>query len=315
MGSIRLELLEQFGTGKEAREQRKEFLKTHGGIKGLRELRTKEGSSGLNQKISSFKSNNKGRPGQKENKPDSPKDPQIKDDTKPNPDKEWGKKDEDKLSKLKEDSKEFKKFEAKNKEDAIKEINEAFDKKDLAKLRGIVDKSLNGQKLSPQEKLTAFGLADKEGLVLSGKADKEGVFGLYRVKDTKNPFAKITIDEKGEFKYETINDKSKEKESLQSKNLKTLEDVRNNSEVYKKFEPKSKAEALNAMEKVVFSGRVLDWNNNLKKLNGQLVVSFFDKPMNNATLGQNISSLKMVNNYPMSKLEILLVLVKLEILK
>ena len=50
---------------------------------------------------------------------------------------------------------------------------------------------------------------------------------------------------------------------------------------------------LNAMEKVVFSGRVLDWNNNLKKLNGQLVVSFFDKPMNNATLGQNISSPKI----------------------
>jgi hypothetical protein len=120
---------------------------------------------------------------------------------------------------------------------------------------------LNGQKLSPQEKLTAFGLADKEGLVLSGKADKEGVFGLYRVKDTKNPFAKITIDEKGEFKYESINDKSKEKESLQSKNLKTLEDVRNNSEVYKKFEPKSKAEALNAMEKAMES-------NNLPELRG-----------------------------------------------
>ena len=43
-----------------------------------------------------------------EKKPDSPKDPQIKDDTKPNADKEWGKKDEEKLSKLKEDSKEFK---------------------------------------------------------------------------------------------------------------------------------------------------------------------------------------------------------------
>ena len=52
-------------------------------------------------------------------------------------------------------------------------------------------------------------------------------------------------------------------------------------------------DTLNAMEKVVFSGRVLDWNNNLKKLNGQLVVSFFDKPMNNATLGQNISSPKI----------------------
>lgn len=242
---VRLQLAREFGIGSNSEKQK--FLEENGGYKGLRNT----SFATVENKLKSYK-DSLDRPGQTpQKKPDSKKDPEIKDDTKSNADKEWGKKDEDKLSKLKEDSKEFKKFEAKNKEDAIKEINEAFDKKDLTKLRGIVDKSLDGQKLSPQEKLTAFGLNNKDELVLSGKADKDGVFGLYRAKDTKNPFAKITIDKNGDFKYENIDDKTKKNQL--SKNIRTLEEVRNNPEVYKKFEPKSKAETLKLMNETIAS--------------------------------------------------------------
>lgn len=283
---IRRELIQEFGTGKEAREQRKEFLKAHDGIRGLREIRDKEGSTGLKQKIGSFKTKNQGRPGQKpenkpdaQNKPDSLKNPlDKKEDLKPDANKEWVKKDDERLSKLKEDPKQFKEFEARTKTDGIKEINETFDKKDLAKLRGIVDKALDGQKLSPQERLAALGFADKEQLVLAGKADKDGIFALYKAKDTKNPFAKITIGERGDFKYENIDDKTKEKENPLSKNIRTLEEVRNNPEVYKKFEGKSKAETIKAMEAAMQS-------NNLPELRGMM-----DSALSQTKVGKQSSS-------------------------
>ncbi len=248
MGTIRRELIQEFGTGKEAREKRSEFVKANGGFKGLRKIRTLEGAGGLNKKISSFKSGNQGRPGQKpDSQPDSPKNPGVKDGTKPEADKEWDKKSDEKstkeLSKLKEDPKQYKKFEADNQTDAIKEVNDAKNNKDIAKLRGIVDKALAGQKSSPQEKLAALGLAKKEDLVLSGNANEKGEFGLYRAKDPKNAFAKITINEKGEFKYESLD--SKNAYLVKQKELsKMLSDIRENPDLFQGFEAKSKEDGI-----------------------------------------------------------------------
>jgi hypothetical protein len=217
---LRLGLAMEFGIGPKARAEKQEFLKENGGIQGLKKAfreggGLKGGGEALKQKVNAFRLN-KGRPGQNNHLTPNEKgsSPQTKDATKPDANKEWDKKDTDKLDKLKSDPKHFKPFEAENKEDAIKEVNDARSNKDIAKLRGIIDKALSGEKLTTQEKLAAFGLGDKGELVVSGNANAKGEFGLYKSKDTKNPFAKISIGDKGEFKYESLAAKPKAAETV-----------------------------------------------------------------------------------------------------
>lgn len=256
---FRLGLAMEFGIGPKARAEKQAFLKANGGIKGLKKAfreggGLKGGGEALKQKVNAFRLN-KGRPGQNNHLTPNKKgdEPKAKDTSKPDANKEWDKKDTDKLDKLKSDTKHFKPFEAKNKEDAIKEINDARSNKDIAKLRGIVDKALSNEKLTTKEKLAAFGFGDKGELVVSGNANAKGEFGLYKSSDTKSPFAKVSIGDKGEFKYESLAAKPDamrrpgdlERDILAEKvgTIKDLDHLKSFTLLYENFDAKNSDEA------------------------------------------------------------------------
>lgn len=252
MGFLRLRLLNEFGIGKEARQQRKAFLRENGGYKGLRKTLFKQGTNGINQKISSFKNNNHGRPGQNGGDvQENPRgdQPDATDPNNPSAENEWDKKSEEaakkKINTLESNPKYFKKFEAENKSDAIKEINNAFEKRDTAKLRGIIDKAL-GDKLSTKEKLDAYGLGKKGELVLSGKANDDGQFRLYRSKDKENHFLNVEIQDDGSFRTYPARKDDKKRDELADKlgSIKSLDQLKSLDLLYKEFKAENREDAI-----------------------------------------------------------------------
>ena len=192
MGFIRFRLMHEFGFGKEAKKERKAFLKEHGGIKGLRSTLYKDGVNGFNRTFASYHKKN-----EEKNKPKPQEDERAEDRN--NPDQEWSKQAEKKLAKVKADPKLYKEFEADSRQEAIAKINQTVEEKDFAGARGIVEQALQDQELSSRQLFAAFGGAGKEDMILPGKVNEKGLFHLYRAGNTDTPIASISIGAKGDF--------------------------------------------------------------------------------------------------------------------
>jgi hypothetical protein len=248
---MHLKLLSEFGIGHEARQKRREFLSQNGGYTGMRNTLFQKGKQGLNQKFTSFKSNNRGRPGQNGGVQENPRgdQPDKTDPNNPAAKNEWDKKSEEsakgKVREIKADPKKFKNFEAKNREEGIKKVNEAIAKKDVPALRGIVDKAM-GDKLTNKEKLDAFGYGDKNEIIYSGKADEDGRFRLYRSKDKENHFGTVEIQNDGSFQFYKVRANDKKREELAEKlgSIKSLDQLKTLDLLYKEFTPKDREDAI-----------------------------------------------------------------------